>query len=184
VLPFAPGLRRAPNPYLTRAMASSPVFGGRGQQQNASTTALVRTMPRCIVSTLFATCPSSLLTRISAPTSPKSQDGLAMSSGTLSDGLDRCCPNAVRSNDAVATASAGSPPPWLQKDDREVLRYYAYFQEPVYEGGDVNARAFRIRRFTICYFTSSGAWICWASLLGPRKTLKAHSNTDLSLHSS
>ena len=55
VLPFAPGLRRAPNPYLTRAMASSPVFGRREQQQKASTTTLVRTMPLCIVSTPFAT---------------------------------------------------------------------------------------------------------------------------------
>lgn len=83
-----------------------------------------------------------------------------MSSGILSDGLDRRNPNAVRSNDALTTASsAGSPPPWLQKDDREVLRYYAFFQEPVYEGGDVNARAFRIRRFTVCYFTSSGTCI-------------------------
>ena len=69
MLPFAPGLRRAPNPYLTRAMASSPVFDGRGQQQKTSTTTLVRTMPLCIVSTPFATYPSSLLTRTSAPTS-------------------------------------------------------------------------------------------------------------------
>lgn len=79
-----------------------------------------------------------------------------MSSATLSDGLDDHSDSAVRSTDAVASVGAGSPPPWLQKDDREVLRYYAYFQEPVYEGGDVNARAFRIRRFTVCYFTSSG----------------------------
>ena len=79
-----------------------------------------------------------------------------MSSGTLTDSVERRSHNAVCSNDAVATASAGSPPPWLQKDDREVLRFYAYFQEPVYEGGDVNVRAFRIRRFTVCYFTSSG----------------------------
>lgn len=74
-----------------------------------------------------------------------------MSSATLSYGVDR---NPLHGT--AASAAANPPPPWLQKDDREVLRYYAYFKEPVYEGGDVNTKAFRVRRFIVCYFTSSG----------------------------
>jgi hypothetical protein len=42
-------------------------------------------------------------------------------------------------------------------NDREVLRYYAFFQEPVVEAGDTDAAGFRVRKFVICYFTASGA---------------------------
>lgn len=75
VLPLAPGLRRAPNPYLTRVMASSPVLGGRGQQQQrASTTTLVRTMPRH--SFRDGTCPPSLPeSLLRPPASPKHRTG-------------------------------------------------------------------------------------------------------------
>jgi hypothetical protein len=79
-----------------------------------------------------------------------------MSSATPSNGPENGSHGSLRGANTVVSATTGFPPPWLQKDDREVLRYYGYFQEPVYEGGDVNARAFRIRRFTVCYFTSSG----------------------------
>lgn len=158
VLPLAPGLRRAPNPYLARAMATSPGFSGRGQQQKTLTTMLVRAMTRYIVPILFRVNLSSLLTkRFTATTGfPETQGGLAMSSAT---GLDNSNHNYLRGTGVVTSAAVGSPPPWLQKDDREVLRYYAYFQEPVYEGGDVNAKAFRVRYFTIYYFTSSGMYM-------------------------
>lgn len=42
VLPLAPGLRRAPNPYMARALATSPGFSGRRQQQKVLTDSLVR----------------------------------------------------------------------------------------------------------------------------------------------
>lgn len=48
-------------------------------------------------------------------------------------------------------------PAWVCTE-REVLRYYAFYQEPVYEGGGTTVvddeNGFRVRRFTICYFTS------------------------------
>ncbi|GAB5036391.1 protofilament ribbon protein of flagellar microtubules [Nannochloropsis oceanica] len=120
VLPLAPGLRRAPNPYMARALATSPGFSGRRQQQKVLTDSL---------------------------------GGLAMSSA---NGLDNSNHNFSHDAEIVASAVVDSPPPWLQKDDREVLRYYAYSHEPVYEGGDVNVKVFRVRYFTIYYFTSSG----------------------------
>jgi hypothetical protein len=43
-------------------------------------------------------------------------------------------------------------PAWL-KHDRQVLRFYAYYQEPVVESPTEN---FRIRNVTICYFLEDG----------------------------
>ena len=45
-------------------------------------------------------------------------------------------------------------PTWVL-NDREVLRYYAYFMENVYEGGDENKGCLRLRKFSICYYTDS-----------------------------
>lgn len=69
-------------------------------------------------------------------------------------------PTAVAAAHATAasSASAGLPPPWLRKDDREVLRYFCYLFEAVHEGGNAGQAAVRVRRFTTCYFTASEAF--------------------------
>ena len=58
--------------------------------------------------------------------------------------------------EACDTAESSYLPPWLQKSDQEVLRYYAYYKEPVFEGGDENRVTMRIRRFILHYFISLG----------------------------
>lgn len=100
--------------------------------------------------------PSSSSLFITTTGFPQTQGGLAMSSA---NGLDNSNHNFSHDAEIVASAVVDSPPPWLQKDDREVLRYYAYSHEPVYEGGDVNVKVFRVRYFTIYYFTSSGMYV-------------------------
>lgn len=58
----------------------------------------------------------------------------------------------------TVVAKPSLPPPWLRKDDREVLRYYCYLQEAVHEGGDPDLAAARVRRFTVCFFTACEAF--------------------------
>lgn len=47
--------------------------------------------------------------------------------------------------------------PGFVVSDREVLRYFAFFQEPVFDSAaDTTADAgFRVRRFVICYYLAS-----------------------------
>lgn len=55
------------------------------------------------------------------------------------------------------TACSGMPgnkpegvsiPDYITKE-KQVLRFFAYFQEPVHEGGSMDATGFRVRRFSI-----------------------------------
>ncbi|CAM9320788.1 unnamed protein product [Scytosiphon promiscuus] len=44
-------------------------------------------------------------------------------------------------------------PDYITKE-KQVLRFFAYFQEPVHEGGSMDATGFRVRKFSIMYFLS------------------------------
>lgn len=39
-------------------------------------------------------------------------------------------------------------PDYITKE-KQVLRFFAYFQEPVHEGGSMDATGFRVRKFSI-----------------------------------
>lgn len=41
-----------------------------------------------------------------------------------------------------------SVPDYVTKE-KQVLRFYAYFQEPVHEGGSMDTTGFRVRKFSI-----------------------------------
>merc|ERR1719247_3011537 len=57
-----------------------------------------------------------------------------------------------RSELGQETKSPSTQPAWL-KHDRQVLRFYAYFQEPVVESPNEN---FRIRNVVMTYFLEDG----------------------------
>ncbi|CAM9435122.1 unnamed protein product, partial [Sphacelaria rigidula] len=48
--------------------------------------------------------------------------------------------------------SEGSCVPDYITKENQVLRFFAYFQEPVHEGGSMDATGFRVRKFSIMYF--------------------------------
>lgn len=45
--------------------------------------------------------------------------------------------------------SEGSCIPDYITKEKQVLRFFAYFQEPVHEGGSMDATGFRVRKFSI-----------------------------------
>ncbi|CAN0350927.1 unnamed protein product [Discosporangium mesarthrocarpum] len=62
-----------------------------------------------------------------------------------------------RSGPSTSRQSLGSTIPDYITKEKQVLRFFAYFQEAVHEGGSMDATVFRVRKFSIMYFLSDGS---------------------------
>ncbi|CAN0432572.1 unnamed protein product [Ectocarpus sp. 12 AP-2014] len=62
-------------------------------------------------------------------------------------------PGTAGSSVPARTREGSCIPDYITKE-KQVLRFFAYFQEPVHEGGSMDATGFRVRKFSIMYFLS------------------------------
>ncbi|CAM9119179.1 unnamed protein product [Chrysoparadoxa australica] len=146
-LPNVPGLRREPNRYVTRTLArsgmrpntthgSSRKFSGSQSMGLALNDTMNHTMNQTMGQTMG--------------------DTFGASGGYVESGMMGTLPasrQTSRPNTAAHLAVTNRIPEYVTKE-KQVLRFCAYFQESVNEGGSMDKSGFRVRKFVLQYFVA------------------------------